>query len=185
MGGRGSDESKAVWGREEACPPRREDVELLLALFSCYGFPTMKDYDLNLHFSPKAVLVLEEAPFSVLLREASSAIDVNQYKDHTQFLFEGTGSADGNDGHEADDAEGGDGANLGTETEESVGRAESNQIAADSQNSGFHIMILMHFLIESLFSLFDWTPGALCLVLDCGSLHLPPSVIGEKFCDDS
>lgn len=49
---------------------------------------------------------------------------------------EGTGSADGNDGYEADDAEGGDGTDPGTETEESMGGTESNQRAADSQNSG-------------------------------------------------
>uniref|UniRef100_A0A8C0VJG0 Nucleoprotein TPR n=1 Tax=Cyanistes caeruleus TaxID=156563 RepID=A0A8C0VJG0_CYACU len=49
---------------------------------------------------------------------------------------EGTGSADGNDGYEADDAEGADGTDPGTETEESMGGAESNQRAADSQNSG-------------------------------------------------
>ncbi|XP_036199444.1 nucleoprotein TPR isoform X7 [Myotis myotis] len=49
---------------------------------------------------------------------------------------EGTGSADGNDGYEADDAEGGDGTDPGTETEESMGGGESNQRAADSQNSG-------------------------------------------------
>ncbi|XP_007667180.1 nucleoprotein TPR isoform X1 [Ornithorhynchus anatinus] len=49
---------------------------------------------------------------------------------------EGTGSADGNDGYEADDAEGGDGTDPGTETEESLGGGESNQRAADSQNSG-------------------------------------------------
>ncbi|XP_059710541.1 nucleoprotein TPR isoform X5 [Haemorhous mexicanus] len=49
---------------------------------------------------------------------------------------EGTGSADGNDGYEADDAEGADGTDPGTETEESLGGAESNQRAADSQNSG-------------------------------------------------
>ncbi|XP_066117446.1 nucleoprotein TPR isoform X1 [Saccopteryx bilineata] len=49
---------------------------------------------------------------------------------------EGTGSADGNDGYEADDAEGGDGTDPGTETEESMGAGESNQRAADSQNSG-------------------------------------------------
>ncbi|KAM6261866.1 nucleoprotein TPR isoform 3-T3 [Porphyrio hochstetteri] len=48
---------------------------------------------------------------------------------------EGTGSADGNDGYEADDAEGADGTDPGTETEESMGGAESNQRAADSQNS--------------------------------------------------
>ncbi|XP_039929440.1 nucleoprotein TPR isoform X2 [Hirundo rustica] len=47
---------------------------------------------------------------------------------------EGTGSADGNDGYEADDAEGADGTDPGTETEESMGGAESNQRAADSQN---------------------------------------------------
>uniref|UniRef100_A0A673VFD3 Nucleoprotein TPR n=1 Tax=Suricata suricatta TaxID=37032 RepID=A0A673VFD3_SURSU len=49
---------------------------------------------------------------------------------------EGTGSADGNDGYDADDAEGGDGTDPGTETEESMGGGESNQRAADSQNSG-------------------------------------------------
>ncbi|XP_010135775.1 PREDICTED: nucleoprotein TPR, partial [Buceros rhinoceros silvestris] len=49
---------------------------------------------------------------------------------------EGTGSADGNDGYEADDAEGADGTDPGTETEESMGGGESNQRAADSQNSG-------------------------------------------------
>uniref|UniRef100_G1MQY3 Nucleoprotein TPR n=2 Tax=Meleagris gallopavo TaxID=9103 RepID=G1MQY3_MELGA len=48
---------------------------------------------------------------------------------------EGTGSADGNDGYEADDAEGADGTDPGTETEESMGGGESNQRAADSQNS--------------------------------------------------
>eukprot|EP00076_Gallus_gallus_P024040 XP_015146082.1 nucleoprotein TPR isoform X4 [Gallus gallus] len=48
---------------------------------------------------------------------------------------EGTGSADGNDGYEADDAEGADGTDPGTETEESLGGGESNQRAADSQNS--------------------------------------------------
>uniref|UniRef100_A0A8C0G418 Nucleoprotein TPR n=1 Tax=Chelonoidis abingdonii TaxID=106734 RepID=A0A8C0G418_CHEAB len=49
---------------------------------------------------------------------------------------EGTGSADGNDGYEADDAEGADGTDPCTETEESMGGGESNQRAADSQNSG-------------------------------------------------
>ncbi|KAL6032797.1 hypothetical protein STEG23_008151 [Scotinomys teguina] len=43
-------------------------------------------------------------------------------------------------------------------------------------------MILRHLVIESLFSLFDWT---LCPLIGYGSLHLLPSVIGEKFCDDS
>uniref|UniRef100_A0A8D2J779 Nucleoprotein TPR n=1 Tax=Varanus komodoensis TaxID=61221 RepID=A0A8D2J779_VARKO len=49
---------------------------------------------------------------------------------------EGTGSVDGNDGYEADEAEGGDGMDPSTETEESIARGESSQRAADSQNCG-------------------------------------------------
>ncbi|KAL6037280.1 hypothetical protein STEG23_015153, partial [Scotinomys teguina] len=45
-------------------------------------------------------------------------------------------------------------------------------------------MTLMHLLTESLFSLFDCILE-LCLVFGCGYLHLLPSDIGEKLCDDS
>ncbi|KAL6080900.1 hypothetical protein STEG23_018059, partial [Scotinomys teguina] len=50
--------------------------------------------------------------------------------------------------------------------------------------TGFSIMILMHLLIESLLSLPPTGLLELCLVFGCGSLHLPPSVTGEKLCDD-
>ncbi|KAL6038862.1 hypothetical protein STEG23_031172 [Scotinomys teguina] len=43
-------------------------------------------------------------------------------------------------------------------------------------------MILMHLLIESLFSLLGLLE--LCLVFDCGSLYLLSSVTGEKLCDN-
>ncbi|XP_062990920.1 nucleoprotein TPR isoform X2 [Elgaria multicarinata webbii] len=49
---------------------------------------------------------------------------------------EGTGSVDGNDGYEADDAEGTDGMDPSTEAEESIAGGESSQRAADSQNCG-------------------------------------------------
>ncbi|XP_053247402.1 nucleoprotein TPR isoform X2 [Podarcis raffonei] len=49
---------------------------------------------------------------------------------------EGTGSVDGNDGYEADNAEGTDGMDPSTETEESIAGGESSQRAADSQNCG-------------------------------------------------
>nr|XP_020650780.1 nucleoprotein TPR [Pogona vitticeps] len=49
---------------------------------------------------------------------------------------EGTGSADGTEGYEADGAEGPDGVDPSTETEESIAGGESSQRAADSQNCG-------------------------------------------------
>ncbi|KAE8611408.1 hypothetical protein XENTR_v10012438 [Xenopus tropicalis] len=49
---------------------------------------------------------------------------------------EETGSADGNDDYEGDDAEGADGTDPDTETEDSMTAGEGNQRAADSQNSG-------------------------------------------------
>ncbi|XP_062836814.1 nucleoprotein TPR isoform X2 [Anolis carolinensis] len=49
---------------------------------------------------------------------------------------EGTGSVDGNERYEGDEAEGPDGVDPGTETEDSIAGGESSQRAADSQNCG-------------------------------------------------
>ncbi|MBN3321592.1 TPR protein, partial [Atractosteus spatula] len=49
---------------------------------------------------------------------------------------EGSGSADGNEPYEGDDTEGAEATDPGTETEESLGAGDTNQRAADTQNSG-------------------------------------------------
>ncbi|XP_042322300.1 nucleoprotein TPR isoform X2 [Sceloporus undulatus] len=49
---------------------------------------------------------------------------------------EGTGSVDGNERYEGDEAEGPDGVDPSTETEDSIAGGESSQRAADSQNCG-------------------------------------------------